>query len=827
MSVLRSMRGAVALLLPLAVLTIAPAEVHAQGRRLALVIGINEYAHLPDLVAAVPDAWSVRDVLTQHAGFQVTTIIDDASAARLRLQIERFIATVQPNDLVVVYYAGHGIQSKGRNYLVPTDLPRDESMLSRMAYPVEELMTALGKRSPALKLLVLDACRNNPLGGGTAGLAAMDLRGFGAGTRIEFAAEAGGVARDGAFAKHLVAELGRPGLELNEVFQNVRKRVREESNDAQSTLSLNQLTIAFYFIPGGAARSAEDVVARALDMLKNVQAMKPTEDSGQVPALQVMASHGKSLANLKLAGVGFPGAIARSVHAPGVQLDMSNMRGANFSKADLGDARLALANLADAKFVETRLTDVWGPFAVGNERTDFSRASLPRSNWHGASLRGASFEGASLGGASFAFADLTGADFSGADLAGTFFIGADLTGAKFDRAVIKNTDVTAATLQVSALTAGQRQGLCATPSSLADRAATSTEAGYTASPSKFVLFDLGQPGQTLFSDSVYVPINAYRAYRRCDARDADLARRLPVITNPRGLEELTDRIDVGLDPDLVAARGRRAEAIRIVSAAVKATKSRLASLPDSGRSDRPDTAALLQELQRSAARFESHGIPQFGEDTTLLHDLKEAPGANLDAARWKEIARRRLRFESWFRPAAQLWPFVDSWRAFFPRHASDLDIDDNAAAYFAEWTKRRARSIGNAIRLVFWDRGSWLSGSRHGVPSGVSGRVAGSTAFLLRDHTTFGVSPRGAYNVVAFEETEAALRQHACEGADRGANRGFVEVTAEVVKRTLVDGYRVWHVRFVVCELKDRPQVDESIDRRVEPLYHWSRVAVR
>ena len=425
-----------------------------EGRRLALVIGINQYVQLPPLVKGVTDAYNVGKALREKGKFTVTEVLDPESFTQLKSSLDAFVDTVKPGDAVVVYYAGHGIQSGGKNYLVPSDFPRDETKLAERALTADALLQAIGKRSPAMKLLILDACRNNPLGGG-AGLAAMELGQFGPGTRVEFAAEAGKTAQDGAFARHFVTELARPGLELNEVFQNVRKEIVAQGG---STLSLNQLTINFYFIP--AARPSADA---ALANLQRAADLLPTGDMGQVSAAEVLVREGRSFAGLDLlSGLPLQKAVLDGGDFTRARLTGANLTEANFRSARLDRTSLRFAELTGAQFSSAELRGASLPFADANGGV-FDKIEGADSDWFATRLQKASFRGATLSQANFMFADLRNAVFDGAVLTNTFFIGSDLTGASFVGATFQNTDFSGAIMDGVALTPKQIAGACETP----------------------------------------------------------------------------------------------------------------------------------------------------------------------------------------------------------------------------------------------------------------------------------------------------------------------------------------------------------------------------
>jgi uncharacterized protein YjbI with pentapeptide repeats len=426
-----------------------------EGRRLALVIGTSGYEALASLDHAVNDAWNIADALRREAKFDVTPVMD-ATAVVLRQQVADFAAKVGAKDEVVIYYAGHGVQVQGRNYLLPSDFPNDAGQLETRALAADELLGTIAAQRPAFTLLILDACRTSPVRGVAAdGLAPMEPKAFGPGTRIEFAASAGQAAQDGLFAKHLAVELTTPGRDVGDVFRSVRARVSEESRGRQTTLSADQLTVNFYFIPAQLPSLGE-----ALATMERIALAMPRGDLGQTVALQALVQEGRSLAGTQLLeGLSFKAGrlsradLSRALLA-GTEFDDTSLQGVNLSGASLSFATLSNADLSDA----TLEAATFG-FAQA-QAANFSGAHAGGSAWFATRARGARFNGADLRGAGFMFADLRDAVFDGANLTGTLFVGSDLRGASFGGAVFGNTDLTGSHLDAGTLTAAQRRDAC-------------------------------------------------------------------------------------------------------------------------------------------------------------------------------------------------------------------------------------------------------------------------------------------------------------------------------------------------------------------------------
>jgi uncharacterized caspase-like protein len=228
------------LLLPFALVaqsrTVVP--LGSNGKRLALVVGNDNYRSLPKLSNAVRDAQSIKRQL-EDANFQVT-LLTDATREQLDEGVNNFISRIQPKDVVLFYYSGHAVQISGENYLSPTDLlAANEVQARNRSLKAGEVVEEMESRGADLQIIVLDACRNNPFGknfsldrtiGGSGGLAAMNA---GRGTFLAFATAPGKTADDnsigqnGLYTTYLVKALGQSaGLTLEQVFKQVSEDVQ-------------------------------------------------------------------------------------------------------------------------------------------------------------------------------------------------------------------------------------------------------------------------------------------------------------------------------------------------------------------------------------------------------------------------------------------------------------------------------------------------------------------------------------------------------------------------------------------------------------------------
>ncbi len=234
-------------------LSVAPAAAAAtQARRVALVIGNNRYPSAP-LLNPVNDARAMAKSL-EAAGFQVI-LRTDANQREMLAAVREFGSRLKDSGAGLFYFAGHGMQIKGRNYLIPVgaDIEREDEV----AYQAMDAQAVLDKMESAgngTNLMILDACRNNPFArsfrSASQGLAQMDAP---VGTMVAFSTAPGSVASDGQgsnglYTQHLLGALQQPGLKVEEVFKQVRGAVRRESQGRQVPWESTSLEGDFYFV---------------------------------------------------------------------------------------------------------------------------------------------------------------------------------------------------------------------------------------------------------------------------------------------------------------------------------------------------------------------------------------------------------------------------------------------------------------------------------------------------------------------------------------------------------------------------------------------------
>ena len=303
----------------LALVLVASASIALADDRVALVVGNSTYAHIGRLPNAENDAADMSAALRRR-GFEVTTELD-ADRVELTEALRAFTRRSVGADVALVFYAGHGIEMDGGNYLVPVDarLERDLDVRYETVTLEDMLASTLGA---SLRLVILDACRNNPLArsmqrtlagrsvsGGSFGDLNEDL--LGDETLVAYAAAAGTTAADGRgrnspYTSALLAHLEQP-LEIGLLFRRVRAQVLAATNGQQRPHEYQSLVGEHYL--GGALA----VTSVAVDAVEPAA----TTASGVVDAVAVDAVE--------------PDLAARDV----VELDIAQLR----LMAEQGDAR--------------------------------------------------------------------------------------------------------------------------------------------------------------------------------------------------------------------------------------------------------------------------------------------------------------------------------------------------------------------------------------------------------------------------------------------------------------------------------------------------------
>jgi hypothetical protein len=227
--------------------------------RLALVIGQSAYRSVPALPNPANDAKAVTQMLTD-SGFEVSTAAD-LSQNEMRQQVSEFagkVAAKGADTIALVFYAGHGLQIDGENYLVPVDIdPKREADIPIQAVRLNDILNTLTSVPSKMRILMLDACRNNPFpdisktSGG--GLAIVDAKIGVPGTFLSFSTSPGAVAEDGSganspYTSALLSAGKESGIPIEETFKRVRLAVNKATDGRQTPWDSSSLTEDFRFL---------------------------------------------------------------------------------------------------------------------------------------------------------------------------------------------------------------------------------------------------------------------------------------------------------------------------------------------------------------------------------------------------------------------------------------------------------------------------------------------------------------------------------------------------------------------------------------------------
>ena len=226
---------------------------HAQQRdqRVALVIGNSDYSKAP-LKNPVNDANDVAAALGR-LGFQVT-LRTNVNRVQMRTAVRDFGVALRKGGVGLFFYAGHGVESKGKNFLIPLGASLgSEFELEDEALDANSILRAMEEAGNPTNIMIMDACRDNPFArswrSASRGLAQMNAP---SGSFIAFATAPGSVAADGdgrnsPFTKHLLSSLSQPDLDIDRVFTRVTAAVARDTGRQQVPWKSSSLTGAFSF----------------------------------------------------------------------------------------------------------------------------------------------------------------------------------------------------------------------------------------------------------------------------------------------------------------------------------------------------------------------------------------------------------------------------------------------------------------------------------------------------------------------------------------------------------------------------------------------------
>ena len=462
------------------------AQTTSSDYRQALVIGNSDYDYAGVLRNPVNDAQAISNTLGE-LGFEVSTVID-ADKRGMEQAIRRFGKQLRDRRGVgLFYYAGHGMQLDGENYLLPVNInPDTEDDVLYDGVPLGKLLAQMKSAGNGINVVILDACRNNPFARSfrntSRGLAQVVAP---TGSFISYATAPGQIAADGSgenglYTSKLLKHMVTPGVKLEDVFKRVRVDVQQESNSRQVPWDASSVIGDFYFVTGiVAAPNPNQIDLADLQKRANVEQPKSPEqqriqtqwDRWRLEMLQdyerLLAFEKRAIGiNLKIelwqrflsnwaddnpystqdaalraraqAKVSYwqktqkaeqqsqkeIGSALSQQEAKIKLLETKKCIGCDLSRSELSETYLSEANLSEANLSEANLHSAY------LTDTNLSEANLREANLSKVNLRGANLNGAYLGGAYLGGANLSGTNLSGANLDGAYLRGNNIWIAK-------------------------------------------------------------------------------------------------------------------------------------------------------------------------------------------------------------------------------------------------------------------------------------------------------------------------------------------------------------------------------------------------------------
>ena len=421
-------------------------QITSSEYRQALVIGNSDYDYAGVLRNPINDAQAISNTLGE-LGFKVRTVID-ADKRGMEQAIRSFGKQLRDRKGVgLFYYAGHGMQLDGENYLLPVNInPDTEDDVLYDGVPLGKLLAQMKSAGNGINVVILDACRNNPFARSfrstSRGLAQVVAS---TGSFISYATAPGQIAADGSgenglYTSKLLKHMVTPGVKLEDVFKRVRVDVQRESNSQQVPWDASSVTGDFYFVTSIAAAPDPNQIDLA-DLQKRANVEQATrleqqrkranwenwQQKMQQDYKRVLAFEKQSIrADLKAESWqrfldnwadDNPYSTQDAAFRARAQAKASYWRKSQKVEQQQQDTSLVISKkAAKKKLLETDkciACDLSGAnFTLTNLRqVDLSQANLFRAYLYGTNLRGATLESADL-----READLTHADLRDANL---------------------------------------------------------------------------------------------------------------------------------------------------------------------------------------------------------------------------------------------------------------------------------------------------------------------------------------------------------------------------------------------------------------------------
>jgi formylglycine-generating enzyme required for sulfatase activity len=276
-------------------------------RRLALVVGNQSYPRKP-LRNSLADAQAVEALLRGDLAFEEVRRVEDTTLLQLQRAVREFVRQVRPGDLALFYYSGHGMQVGGINWMIPVDFHAEfEDDVPDQAFPAQRLLKELEDAGAAVRIMILDACRDNPLPAagrrsGKDGLAPMSGT---EGTYVLFSTGENRLADDnprGAnslFTSYLIEAMRKPGLTLEDAFKETRRAVAEASGGRQRPWLATDIDQDLVLLPAASPQTQRGTDAAAWELVRD------STDTNSIEAFlaQYPSSEYAGAARLRLAAL--------------------------------------------------------------------------------------------------------------------------------------------------------------------------------------------------------------------------------------------------------------------------------------------------------------------------------------------------------------------------------------------------------------------------------------------------------------------------------------------------------------------------------------------